>query len=107
QVSLTQYLFVGLGAFVAGKAFGGGSVLGMLFGGLVAAGVAALAALPAVRLKGLHLALSTFGIALVGREVILGDTRVFGLNTGISVARPSIFGMSTKSDAAFAVWCAV
>src|SRR3546814_13416145 len=86
QVSLTQYLFVGLGAFVAGRAFGGDSPLGMLLGGAVAAAVATLAALPAVRLRGLHLALSTFGIALVGREVILGDERVFGL-TGISVPR--------------------
>src|SRR3546814_5210916 len=35
QVSLTQYLFVGVGAFITGKLFGGDSVLGMLAGGLV------------------------------------------------------------------------
>src|SRR3546814_366388 len=103
QVSLTQYLFVGLGAFVAGKAFGGDSPLGMLLGGAVAAAVAALAALPAVRLRGLHLALSTFGIALVGREVILGDERVFGL-TGISGARPVVVGLSTSLEAGLAMW---
>src|SRR3546814_13553142 len=78
----------------------------MLLGGAVAAAVAALAALPAVRLRGLHLALSTFGIALVGREVILGDERVFGL-TGISVPRPDVGGLSTSSDAAFAMWPAL
>src|SRR3546814_6835563 len=78
----------------------------MLLGGAVAAAVAALAALPAVRLRGLHLALSTFGIALVGREVILGDERVFGL-TGISVPRPDVVGLSTSSDAAFAMWAAL
>ena len=33
QVSLAQYLFVGIGAFVTGKVFGGDSVLGMLLGG--------------------------------------------------------------------------
>jgi branched-chain amino acid transport system permease protein len=106
QVSLAQFLFVGVGAFVTGNYFGGNSVLGMLAGGVVAAITAVLVALPAVRLRGLHLALSTFGLALVGREVVLGDARVFGLS-GISVGRPEIFGISTATDAAFATWCAI
>ena len=106
QVSLTQYLFVGIGAFVTGSVFGGDSVFGMLLGGAVAAVLGAIVALPAVRLRGLHLALSTFGIALVGREAILGDPRVFGLG-GLSVGRPEVLGISTESNAAFAVWCAV
>ena len=106
QVSLTQYLFVGVGAFVTGKVAGGDSIAGMVLGGLLAAVLGAIVALPAVRLRGLHLALSTFGIALIGREAVLGDRRVFGLG-GLSVGRPDIFGISTSSDAAFAVWCAV
>ena len=36
QLSLAQFLFVGVGAFVAGRYFGGDSLLGMLLGGLVA-----------------------------------------------------------------------
>jgi branched-chain amino acid transport system permease protein len=106
QVSLTQYLFVGLGAFVTGKAFGGDTVAGMLLGGVVSAVVAAIVALPAVRLRGLHLALSTFGIALIGREMILGHPRLFGLS-GMTTGRPDVLGLSTSSDASFAVWCAV
>ena len=106
QVSLTQYLFVGLGAFVTGKVLGGDSVVGMLLGGGIGAAVGVLVALPAVRLRGLHLALSTFGVALVGREAVLGDPHVFGLG-GLSVGRPRVLGISTSSDGAFAVWCAV
>jgi branched-chain amino acid transport system permease protein len=106
QVSLAQYLFVGLGAFVFGKSFGGDSVLGVLLAGVVTAAVAAVVALPAVRLRGLHLALSTFGIALIGREAVLGDPRIFGLG-GMSIRRPDVLGFSTSSDAAFAVWCAL
>jgi len=105
QVSLTQYLFLGIGVFVAAKTFGGQSLLGMLLGGIVAAGAGALAALPAVRLRGLHLALSTFGIALIGREVILGDSRVFG--SGLRTLRTELPGISLESDSAFATWCAV
>ena len=108
QVSLTQYLFLGLGSFVAGSIGkgSGGTVAGMLLGGLLCAVVAGLVAVPAVRLRGLHLALSTFGVALVGRELVLGDPKIFGFG-GIAVGRPHIFGISTSSDASFAVWCAV
>ena len=106
QISLTQYLLVGIGAYVTGQTFGGDSVLGMLLGGLVAAVLAVIVAVPAVRLRGLHLALSTFGVALAGREVILGDERVFGFG-GLNVGRPHALGLSAGSDAAFAVWCAI
>lgn len=105
QISLTQYLFLGIGAFVSGKVFGGDNVFGMLLGGLVAAALGVLVALPSARLRGLHLALSTFGFALIGREAILADPRIFGL-TGIRVGRPDIVGLSTQGEAAFAVWCA-
>ena len=106
QVSLTQYLFVGLGAFVTGQISGGRTVQGMVLGGLLAAVAGALVALPAVRLRGLHLALSTFGCALVGRELVLGDPKVFGLG-GMTIGRPTIFGISLHSDPRFAVWCAI
>jgi branched-chain amino acid transport system permease protein len=106
QISLTQYLFLGIGAFVAGKTFGGDSGLGMLAGGLVAAVVGVVVALPSARLRGLHLALSTFGMALIGREALFADPRIFGLS-GRTVGRPDILGWATQSDASFAVWCAV
>ncbi|MEY2397667.1 MAG: branched-chain amino acid transport system permease protein livM [Actinomycetota bacterium] len=106
QVSLTQYMFVGLGAFIGGSISGGHSVFGLLLAGVVGGVAGGLVALPAVRLRGLHLALSTFGFALVGREVILGDPKVFGLG-GITVGRPSFLGVSFHSDASFAVFCAI
>lgn len=106
QISLTQYLFVGIGAFTTGQLFGGDTVLGMLLGGLVSGALGIIVALPAVRLRGLHLALSTFGIALAGREAILGDPRIFGFG-GLQVGRPTILGLSTESNGAFAIWSAI
>jgi branched-chain amino acid transport system permease protein len=106
QISLTQYLFLGVGAFVAATAFGGNNVLGMLLGGLVSGVLGVLVALPSVRLRGLHLALSTFGIALIGRTAVLDDPHIFG-RSGRFVARPDVLGISTGSDTAFAVWCAI
>lgn len=106
QVSIAQYLFVGVGAFVAGSWTGTDGVIAMVAGGLVAALLGVIVALPAVRLKGLYLALSTFGAALIGREIVLGDNRVFGLG-GISVPRPTILGIETTSDQSYAIWCAI
>jgi branched-chain amino acid transport system permease protein len=105
-VSLTQYLFVGLGAFAYGKSFGGNGVAGLVAAGGLAAAAGALAALPSVRLSGLHLALSTFGVALVGRELILGSDSVLGVS-GIQVPRPEVFGVSMSSEARFAVFTSV
>ena len=107
QVSLAQYLFVGVGVFVTGKTFDGGSVLGMLLGGLVAAVISLLVAIPAVRLRGLHLALTTFGVALIGREAILGDDQVFG-RFGVNVDRPTVLGLQlsrTPPSRSGALWC--
>ena len=62
QMSLAQMTFVGLGAFSMGKYFGGASAWGILLAALVAGAVGA-SALPALRLQGLYLALSTFAFA--------------------------------------------
>lgn len=105
QLSLAQYLFLGVGAYVASTSMGRGPG-GMVLGGLAAAVLGLVVALPSVRLKGLHLALSTFGFALAGRELLIGDSHLFGLG-GRSVPRPTILGLSTASDGAFAVWCSI
>jgi branched-subunit amino acid ABC-type transport system permease component len=52
QVSLCQFSFMGIGAFVMGKIAGGGSLLGLLGAGLVCAALGALIALPTIRLRG-------------------------------------------------------
>jgi branched-chain amino acid transport system permease protein len=63
QISLCQYTFVGLGAFVFGKVASNGNILGLIVVAAVAAVVGALVALPALRLQGLYLALSTLAFA--------------------------------------------
>jgi branched-chain amino acid transport system permease protein len=106
QLSLAQYLFVGVGAFVSGEVLGNGTVPGMLLGGVVAGALGLLVALPSRNLRGLHLALCTFGFALAGREVLIGDSRVFGLG-GVPIDRPTVVGFDTSSNAAFAVRSAI
>jgi branched-chain amino acid transport system permease protein len=63
-------------------------------------------ALPALRLQGLYLALVTFALAQVSRDVIFQDSRIYGLG-GVAVGRLDLFGVSFEGDEAFAVLCAL
>ena len=51
QVSLCQFSFMGIGAFLMGKIAGGGSLLGLLAAALICAALGALVALPTLRLR--------------------------------------------------------
>jgi branched-chain amino acid transport system permease protein len=101
QVSLAQMTFVGLGAFAMGKWFGGGSLLGILAAAALAGLIGAIAALPALRLTGLYLGLSTLAFAQGMTVMFFKDERVFGYGGRLPVGRPSILGMSFESDKSF------
>ncbi|HLY33358.1 MAG TPA: ABC transporter permease [Jatrophihabitantaceae bacterium] len=75
QISLCQMTFAGIGAVVFAHATGSGNLLGLLLAFAVPAMVGALTALPAIRLRGLYLALATAAFAQ------FCDTFVFGLSS--------------------------
>jgi branched-chain amino acid transport system permease protein len=104
QVSLAQYVFVALGAWAMGRTFGGASVWGIVAAAAVPVVLAALVALPAMRLQGLYLALVTFGFAAVSRELIVQDRAFFG-GDALHVGRPTVLGVSFAGDRAFLVLC--
>jgi branched-chain amino acid transport system permease protein len=61
-------------------------------------------ALPALRLQGLYLALVTFALGQVARDVIFQDPRIYGADP-VSVGRLEVFGVSFAGNEAFAVLC--
>jgi branched-chain amino acid transport system permease protein len=87
QVSLCQLTFVGIGAFTMGKVAGGGSILGVLAAVAVTAAVGAVIALPALRLRGLYLALSTLAFADAMDGAFFTNNSVFGAGGSIGVGR--------------------
>jgi branched-chain amino acid transport system permease protein len=92
QVSLAQLSLAGLGAFAAGKwgahvGFGPAIVLGALLAGLV--GV--VFALPALRLQGLYLALTTMAFAVMLDQMFFAQKYGFGAGGALLVGRPSLF----------------
>jgi branched-chain amino acid transport system permease protein len=101
QVSLAQMTFVGLGAFSMGKWFGGDSVWGILLAALVAGAVGAVAALPALRLQGLYLALSTLAFARGMDTLFFNNENTFGYGGSLPVGRPDILGISFRGERAY------
>ena len=104
QISLAQYVFFGLGAFAMAKVGGGDSLLGMGAAAAIAVPFGVVVALPALRLQGLYLALVTFALAQVSRDVIFQDSRVYGLG-GVSVGRLKVLGLDFTSNRAFSALC--
>lgn len=99
QVSLCQLTFAGLGAYAMGKVGGtGGSLLGLLAAVGLAAGVGALVALPALRLRGLYLALATLAFAQGMDAAFFNNIDVFGVSLSLNVARPHVPGISMYND---------
>jgi branched-chain amino acid transport system permease protein len=107
QVSLCQFTFLGIGALMMHWIDGGSSILGVLAAVGVCAGVGALLALPALRLRGLYLALATLAFAVLMDNVFFTNPSVMGSGGAVSVGRPDIFGMRFSTNRAFDLLLAV
>jgi branched-chain amino acid transport system permease protein len=105
QVSLTQYVFVAVGAWAMGKTLGGDSIVGIAAAGMAAVPLGALVALPALRLQGLYLALVTFGFAAVSQYLVVQDTHLYH-DGAVSIGRLELLGVSFAGSRAFFVLCA-
>jgi len=101
QLSLAQATFAGIGAFTAGQLAGNLHVpiLVAALAGALVAGIGGLAAaLPALRLRGLPVALLTLCLALLADNLLFKTSWIIGSSTGIAVPRPSsIFGIDFSS----------
>jgi len=92
QISLCQASFAGLGGFMAGQLanhVGLPVVLGMVAGGLLAAGLGVLVAIPTLRLAGLPLALATLAFALLADNILFPNSWIGNGAGGVTVPRPS------------------
>ncbi|TML62743.1 MAG: ATP-binding cassette domain-containing protein [Actinobacteria bacterium] len=107
QISLAQMTFVGFGAFAMGKVAGGGSWWGVLAAIGFGAAAGALISLPALRLRGLYLALSTLAVARAMDTVFFNNNHVFGQGGAVHVGRVALPGISLDSPRAYLVFCAL
>ena len=107
QVSLCQYTFLGLGCVVMAKVGGGHSVLGVLAAVGICAAVGAVLAVPALRLRGLYLALATLAFAVLMDNLFFTASSVMGNGGTLTVGRPDIFGLQFTSTRSFVILIAI
>ena len=99
QVSLMQMSFVGIGAVVVGKLPDGMPwLLSTAIAAVVTGLVGVIVALPAVRLRGVYLALSTLAVAILLDNVVFGNRDVLGGGSTLPVPRPELFGWDLTSE---------
>jgi ABC-type branched-subunit amino acid transport system permease subunit len=98
QVSLGQFALVGVGAFTAARIGDGLPLpLTVLVVGLVGAAVAVVVGVPAVRIQGLFLAVSTLAFAVVAKSWVFQQPSLAGTDSTASMPRP---GMLARFDLA-------
>jgi branched-chain amino acid transport system permease protein len=78
QISLAQMTFAGIGAFTAARMGADGSIVGIVAAVVVTGAVGALVALPALRLRGIYLALATLAFAYFVEKVVFTQRAFVG-----------------------------
>ena len=96
QLSLAQMAFAGFGAWAAGRlatTYDWPFLLAVLAGGAAAVPLGALVALPALRTRGINLAVLTFGLSVLVSEIVLGNSALTGGFDGTRPDPPTAFGV--------------
>ena len=94
QVSLCQMTFAGLGAFAMARLGHGGSPWGLVAAAVLAGAVGAAVSLPALRLRGLYLALATLAFASAMDDMFFPSSTAFGFDGSVAIPRPRFFGIT-------------
>lgn len=101
QVSLCQLTFAGIGALVVGNV--GATPIGFALAILASGAIGALVALPALRLRGLYLALATLAFARFMDVVVFPHPSVYGATQRLDVDRLHIGPISFDDERAYFV----
>ena len=104
QISLCQATFAGLGGFAAGQFanhLGMSVLVAMVLGGMMAALLGVVVALPTLRLAGLPLALATLAFALLADNILFPNSWVGNGASGVTVPRPQVGTISFGASRSF------
>ena len=113
QLSLAQFTLAGIGAYVAGRlvaSLGWPLEAALPAGVLGAAAVGVLFGIPALRTRGVNLAVVTLGLALTVQEVLFDNSNYTGGTAGTTVGPAKFFGLNLDPilyPGRYAVFCLV
>jgi branched-chain amino acid transport system permease protein len=96
QISLGQFAFAAIGAYVAAVSHAP-FVVAVLLGAVAGTAAAVLVGIPALKLRGLHLAVMTLALALAVNAILL-DPSYLGSILPTALKRPSLLGVSFESQ---------
>jgi len=107
--SLGHAAFLGVGAYAEAVLVGAGLPfpLAMAAAGGVSAAVGVVVGLPALRVKGIYLAIATIAFGFIVVEVFARWESMTGGNAGKQVKPPELLGWSADSDLSFYFLCLV
>ncbi len=108
QISLCHAAFVALGATTFShltEGQGWSWPMALLGSGLVVVPLGAVLAIPAIRLSGLYLALTTFGFGILMQNVVFSSDLMFGANPFVTAPRPELGPFDGASDKTFYYLC--
>ena len=109
QISLGHAAFLGVGAYTQAVLANAGwpFPLAMAGAAVLAAAVGVVVGLPALRVKGIYLAIATLAFGFIVEEGFARWESVTGGNAGLSVQAPSFFGWTIESTHGFYALCLV
>lgn len=107
QVSLCQASFIGVGAVIFGKMMEAGwpVALGFVAAPVVAALFGLSVSIPAVRVRGLPLALLTLAFGLFMDSFVFSFRQMGGESSAVGITRPDIFGLDLDRSVEFGYFC--
>ena len=107
--SLGHAAFLGVGAYTQAALTNAGVPfpIALIASACVAAAAGVVVGLPALRVKGIYLAIATLSFGFILEEVFARWESVTGGNAGIHLQAPNLFGVKAESDQAFYAICLV
>jgi sulfate-transporting ATPase len=100
QLSLAQFAFAGFGAYVAGRLLATTDIpfiVGIIAGIVATIPLGILFGLPAVRTRGINLAIVTLGLGSAVELVLFGNADFTGGFGGTQIGEPVLFGLNINS----------
>jgi ABC-type branched-subunit amino acid transport system ATPase component/ABC-type branched-subunit amino acid transport system permease subunit len=113
QLSLAQFAMAGIGAYIAGRLVSAAHVpmaLGMLVGVVAAVPIGLLFALPALRTRGVNLAVVTLGLGLAVYDILFNNPKYTGGVAGTNLPTDHFLGINIdpiNHPDAYAMFCLI
>ncbi|MEW6642888.1 MAG: branched-chain amino acid ABC transporter permease [Pseudomonadota bacterium] len=106
-ISIGHAAFLGIGAYVHVYLIRWGVPFlpSMLAGGCAAAAAGVVIGVPAIRMRGLYLAIATLAFSAIAQEVFVRWDALTGGSRGVAVPKPQLFGRVLEGEVGFYYLC--